>query len=195
MMNELLQTRVVESFSATTGGANGPVVLTTTGDKFVFAPKAPIRVLKWGFLINAVALDTTGANLIMALDHRPTAGSDTNRAEKDTLTIAATNVAYTLGKGAYRDPYVASTVASTPSSMPSGGGPLGFTQSIASGQQQITVKPGEELVIEVKTGAGAAGQGQVFIEYEVLPISKPSGYGTTDAGTVSLTENYTRVAS
>lgn len=193
MMNELLQTRIEKSFSATTGGSNGPVVFTSTGDKLVFTPPAPVRVLKWGFIMSSVALSTGAAGLSMTLEQRPTAGSDTNRVVVDTLAIGINNTSYALGKGAYRESFTASTEVSVPSSMPANSGPLGYTQKIDSGQGQIVCSVGQELVIKVGTAASTTGQGQLFIEYVVLPIARPSGYGTTDAGTVSLTENYTKV--
>ncbi len=196
MLNELLKTVVHRSNRATENGANGPVVLTSTGDKYVVTAIAPMRLLKWGFMIDDTALDTTSAALILDLDKRITAGSDTGRvADIDTLTVAVTNQAYTLGKGAYRDGFTTST-KSTTQDQPSNSGPVGGNApDQENGQGQFTLKAGEQWVIDVRQGAGTAGKGKLFIEAVLLPISKPSGYGTTDAGTVSLTENYTRLAS
>lgn len=200
MMHELLKTVVVKSHAATKTGSNGPVVLTSTGDKFQYSVFAPIRILKWGYVVDAVAIVTGGSGLVLKLDKRPTAGSDTNRATLDTLTIADavnTGSPLALGTGGYRDGYTVSVAnVSTPASQVSGAGPLGAgAQPIEAGQQQFTAKSGEELIIKVDTAVTTSGQVSLFIEYELLPVSKPSGYGTTDAGTVSLTDNLTRLAS
>lgn len=201
MLHETLKTVVVRSIMPTTTPATpGPVVLTSTGDKFSLIPMAPLKVLKWGFLIaaenNGAAALSTGANgLVLKLDKRPTVGSDTNRATLDTLTVATNNTAYTIGKGAYRDPYTAST-KSTVADQPTGFGPVGKNApDQEAGQQQIQAIPGEELIVKVDTAASTTGTGTLWIEYVLLPLSRPSGYGTTDAGVVSLTENYTRLAS
>lgn len=195
MMNELLQPRIVYSTTATDGGANGPVVFTTTGNKFVFSPVAPARLLKWGILIDDTALVTGGSSLVMKLDKRITAGSDTGIvSDIDTLTVTDPSSAYVLGTGAYRDPFTASTKGTTAQQV-TAAGPPGVDINIESGQAQFTLKAGEQWVVEVDTGATTSGKGKIWIEYVLLPISKPSGYGTTDAGTVSLTENLTRLAS
>lgn len=201
MMIELLKSVVAKSTFATMAsvggaiGANGPVVFTTTGDKFVFTATAPVKLLKWGFLADAVALVTGGTNLILTLAFAPTAGSATGRVNLDTLTVTDPNSAFVLGKGAYRDPFIASTVATTPISEVAAAGPLGVAYQINSGQNQDTLQVGQQWIIGVTTAATTSGQGSIFIEYVLLPISKPSGYGVTDAGTVSLTEAYTRQAS
>lgn len=191
MMNELLQPRfVVSTLPSAVGTEGGPVVFTSTGDKFVFTPPAPVRLLKWGLLIKTALVPVT--QCLVTLSYRPTLGSDSSRVAIDTLRTGTTS--YAVGKGLYRDPYTASTVATTPISQVSGSG-QGGSPNITSGQAQFVLKPGEEWVIDVTTAATTTGEGYLFLEYVLLPISKPSGYGTTDAGTVSLTENLTRLAS
>lgn len=200
MMIELLKTVVTKSKFATMTqaggavGANGPVVLTSTGDKFVFTAVAPVKLLKWGFLVDGVALVTGGTSLVLSLATCPTSGSATGRVVIDTLTVTDPSSAYVLGTGAYRDPFTAS-VKTTPSQEVSNAGPLGVDINVQSGQAQFQLSVGQQFAIAVTTAATTSGQVSLFIEYEMLPISKPSGYGTTDAGTVSLTEKYTRVAS
>lgn len=194
-MNEFLKRQVLVSTAATPTGGNGPIVLTTTGDKFIFTPAAPVRLRKWGFIIST-SLNTTGAALTCELDLRVTVGTDTGRVNKDTLTVAVTNTTYVAGKGVYRDPFTASSASTSTASQVTGSGPQGYTlNTVTSGQTDLYAVPGQEYVIEVTQGAGTAGQGYAFIEYDLLPLSKPSGYGTTDAGTVSLTDNLTRLAS
>lgn len=196
MMHELLQTRTVISNLATPTGSGGPVVFTTTGDKFIFTPANPVKLLKWG-VIFSTSLSTGANGLVLELDKRITAGSDTGRVDEvDTLTVAVNNTTYVGGLGVYRDPYTASVAnVTTPASEVAAAGPLGVSLTIQAGQAQLQLKPGEEWVVTCETAASTAGQGYIWIEYAYLPISKPSGYGTTDAGTVSLTENLTRLAS
>lgn len=194
MMNELLKTVVAQSGTASDGGANGPVLYTTTGDKFIFTAVAPIRLLKWGFLTTAVAVAQTSSAMAFKLSKRVTAGTDTGRVDIDTLTTVASS-SYALAFGAYRDGFTVST-KSTTKDEPTGFGPIGVNApDQESGQAQFTLSVGQQWVINVTTASDNTGQGKVFIEYVLLPISRPSGYGTTDAGTVSLTENYTRLAS
>jgi hypothetical protein len=197
MMNELLKTVVVKSYAATmaiTGamGALGPVVFTSTGDKFIFTAVAPVRLLKWGVLFDQAALVTGGSNLVLTLASLPTAGSAANRATIDTITITDPNSAYVLGTGFFRRPYTASTTATTPVSQVAAAGPLGNTANTTEeGQAQGYLNVGQAWVVAVTTAATTTGTGSVFIEYELLPITLPSGYGTTSAGTDSMTENYT----
>lgn len=202
MLHEALKTVVEHSHAVTmaetggTVGAEGAVVFTSTGVKYIKNIEAPIKILKWGFVVSATALVTGGSSLIMKLNTYPNAGSASGKTVVDTLTIADPNSAYTLGKGAYRDPYTASTKSTTPASQPTGFGPVGVNApDIEAGQAQIILSAGQMLSIEVTTAATTSGAGELFIEYELLPVSKPSGYGTTDAGTVSLTEALTRLAS
>lgn len=192
MMHELLQVRtIVSMLPSAVGTEGGPVVFTSTGDKFVFTPAAPVRLLKWGILIKTALVPVT--QCLLSLSYRPTIGSDTSRVVIDTLRTGTTS--YAVGKGLYRDPYTASTKA-TVTDQPSGFGPLGKNPpDQESGQGQFVLKPGEEWVVDVTTAATTTGEGYIFLEYVLLPFTKPSGYGTTDAGVVSLTENYTRVAS
>lgn len=194
MLHEFLKSVVVQSFSATDGGSNGPVVFTSTGDKFIFTAAAPVRLLKWGFMVANTAVAQTSSAMQFNLDQRVTAGSDTGRVNIDTLTTAASS-SYALGTGAYRDPWTTSTQATTPASQQSSAGPEGETFYLYSGQAQMVLKAGQQWVIKCQVASDNTGQGKLFIEYELLPISKPSGYGTTDAGVVSLTENLTRLAS
>ena len=159
MSHELVQKRYVYSIFPTGGGVEdtntdgGPVDLNATGDKFGFAPACPIDIYRFG-LISAVALDPDAGGFVLALDLRPTAGSDTNRVEKDTLTRAdAQTVA--AGKVVYRDVIipVAETTGNDGSKVNVGpSGPL-------------HVRPGEEVILEVTNALGAAGTARLFIEY------------------------------
>ena len=188
MMHEFLKSDVILSTLVTPAGTGGKIVFTSTGDKFLFTPGAPVRLLKWGIIVSTDLVPVT--QCLLSLSRRPTAGSDSGRVVIDTLRTGTTT--YVAGKGIYRDPYTASTKA-TVADEPTGFGPLGV--AAPDQEAQFVLKPGEEWVVDVTTGATTTGAGTIWIEYVLLPISRPSGYGTTDAGTVSLTENYTRVAS
>lgn len=194
MLNELLKTIIVRSYQATDGGANGPVVFTSTGVKFIWTAFAPVRLLKWGFLAANVAVAQTSSAMQLLLNAIPAPGG--TPVQIDTLTTAA-SAAYALGFGAYREtftPSVASVV--TPPSEVAAGGPIGNTaNTIEAGQSQYTLSVGQQWSIQVGTASDNTGTGLVFLEMLLLPISKPSGYGTTTAGTVSLTENYQQLAS
>lgn len=176
----------------------GPVVLTSTGIKYVKRINAPIKILKWGFVVSAVAIVTGGSGLVVKLNSYPTAGSVSGKAVIDTLTIADavnTGSPNALGTGAYRDGFTVSTSVLTPASEVPSAGPLGNTaNTIVSGQGQFQFSSGQMISIEVTTAVTTSGQVEPFIEYVLLPISKPSGYGTTSAGVSSLTEQLTRLA-
>jgi hypothetical protein len=74
--------------------------------------------------------------------------------------------------------------------------------NVTSGQQQLTISAGQCLAISVGSTAFTSGTAVVFIEYVLLPIAKPSGYGfgatSPDgvvAGSVSLTDTLQQLAS
>lgn len=117
------------------------VSFVTTGDKFLFAPAEPIEIVRWGVLATA----NFGGSAVIALDKRITAGSDTGRldAHGGTLSVGA----LAEGKGAYGEPTKATD-------------PLGF----------LPVDPGEELVVEVTTGATTTGTAYAWIAYLPRPF-------------------------
>lgn len=75
---------------------------SATGDILTYAPPKPTRVTRLG-LVQDGATDP-GVNLVLAVDRRPTAGSDTDRAELMTMTPAA---AIGQGKGIFKTADVA----------------------------------------------------------------------------------------
>lgn len=167
-MHDLLNKRVVVSIlPSPLGTAGGPVDFTATGDKFIFTPALPADVYRWGIITNAL-LDV-GAGFVAALDHRPTAGSDTNRVEKDTITVsadvAAGQVVYSQAIGADADGEV---------------GEDGTVRYVAP-TGPVEVNPGEELVIEVTNAADTAGTGYVFIEYVEKPLAGDRAENATEA--------------
>lgn len=160
-MNDLLHyRRDVSTLITPTGVNGGPIDFNATGDKYIYTPCAPIDVYRWGFITDA-AMDPDAGGFVLALDHRITAGSDTGRTEKATITRAdAETVA--AGKLVYGrvEIAVAETVAVDGSKVnvdPAG---------------PLRVNPGEQVVIEVTNAVGAASTGYVFIEYADLAFNK-----------------------
>jgi len=181
MSHDVVQKRYVYSvFPATAGvedvGADaGPVDLNATGDKFGFAPAGPIDVYRYG-IITATAFDPDAGGFVLAIDLRPTAGSDTNRVEKATLTRADAQVA-AAGKVVYKK--VVIPVAETTQA--------GHLSSLTPGTKQnvdplgpLHVRPGEEVILEVTNAMGAAATGRLWIEYAELGFAEPSDVATSD---------------
>lgn len=153
MSSILLHKRVARSTAATPTGSNGPVVFTTTGDKFTFAPIKPVDVLRWGMLYS-VAKDATSA--AFTLDKRPTVGSDTNRVTIGTITDVAARAA---GIVVYQEPGTLTTAAATQST--GADGSLVNVEPVGP----FHIIPGQELVIAVTDAADVSGQGTLFVEY------------------------------
>lgn len=159
-MNYDLKREVVVSESVTPTGANGPIVLTSTGDKFIFnAGLAPVEIIRWGYTVS-VAKDASA--FVATLAVRPTSGSDTNRAVVGTISDAA---ARAQGAVVYQEPGTLTTDAATSSTGSDGSKvnvkPVG----------PIVVNPGGEAVIAVTTGATSTGQAYFSIEYRLLPFA------------------------
>lgn len=153
MSNILLHKRVAVSSAATPTGSNGPVVFTSTGDKFILTPAKPIDILRWGYVIT-VAKDAT--TMIVQLDKRPTAGSDSSRTTIGEITDAA---ARAQGAVVYQEPGTGTSAALTQSTGADGS----LVNVDPAGPYHIT--PGQQVVVEVTDAADSTGQGFVFIEY------------------------------
>lgn len=152
------------------GGAEGPVVFSSTGVKFRYAPSSPTEVYKWGFIVGATALDNT-TGLVMALKRRPNINSATNEVTQDTITFSNGAATVAANKGRVREltlPVAAST------------GLDGSTVNV-EGAGPVLVKPGEQLTIEVTTAA-TAGNGYLFIEY----VEKPTAGSDFTANMVKI---------
>ena len=179
-MHDLLNRRVRISESATPTGSNGPVVLTTTGDKFILTPANPITLMRWGIIVNA-AKDASALVLTAAL--RPTAGSDTNRAVQDTLTDSATARA----AGVVLERRIAGT---NPNASTGSDGSLVNVAPLATGVPGgagIDVLPGQELVLAVTTAAASTGGGYLFVDF--IEYASVAQY----AALTSTSVNYTVV--
>lgn len=165
-MNILLQKRVRVSESVTPTGANGPVAMTSTGDKWIITPANPIAILRWGFIVNT-AKDASA--FVATLATRPTAGSDTNRAVSDTMTDSAT--ARAAGIVLERKPLGANpnTIsASNPSDT--------SLINVAEGGP-VKILPGQEAVFAVTTAAASTGAGYFYAEYTEEPGIAQGVYG------------------
>lgn len=170
-MNDLLQKRVVVSELATATGSGGPVVFTSTGDKFIMSPANPLKILRWG-IVWAVAKDASA--LVVTLAQRPTAGSDTARAVIDTLSDSAARAAGVQVERKFS--------GTNPNSSTGSDGSL---VNIAAGGLPI-IYPGQQAVIAVTTGASSTGQGYLYAEYIEYPAvpEMVSNQGTTLTYTV-----------
>ena len=120
--------------------------MASTEDKLTFAPLMPIDIVRWGYVVDTILGDT---NTVLAMDFRPTVGSDTARVNgaTDSTTFIDTAggvltavVATAVGKGDFHNV-----------------------------NPPLQVDPGEEVVIEMTT-APASGTAFFFIEYEVQPF-------------------------
>lgn len=158
-MHDLENRRIRVSESVTPTGANGPVVLTSTGDKWIVTPGNPIAILRWGVIIS-VAKDASA--LVLTLAVRPTSGSDTNRTVQDTLTDTATARA----QGVVLERRI---VGTNPNQSTGSDGSKVNVAAISGGG--IQVFPGGEAVFAVTTGAASTGQGYLYADYiEYAPV-------------------------
>ena len=160
-MQDLMRlNRDVSTLITPTGVNGGPVDFNSTGDKYIYTPCGPIEIYRWGFITD-VAMDPDAGGFVIALDHRITAGSDTGRTEKATITRAdAETVA--AGKLVYGRVEIPVAEATGVDGSKVNVGPNG----------PLRVNPGEQAVIEVTNAVGAASTGYVFIEYADLAFEK-----------------------
>lgn len=159
-MHELLTKRFDVSVLPTpTGTAGGPVDFNATGDKFIITPAAPIDIYRYGAVFDA-ATDPDAGGFVLALDWRPTAGSDSSRAEIMTLTRADAETS-AAGTGIYGKVVVAVAQATGSDGSLVNVGPSG----------PLEVDPGEQAVIEVTNAVGAASTGYVWVEYVQHPFA------------------------
>lgn len=163
-MHDLLNRVTVVSTLITPLGVNGgPIDFNSTGDKFIFTPINPADIYSWGVVFDA-AVDPDAGGFVLALDFRPTAGSDTNRVEKATITRTDTQLV-AAGRGLFNRLIL--PVAST--TFPVLGSGTGVLQVEPAGP--LEVNPGEQAVIEVTNAVGAAATGYVFIDYVNKPLA------------------------
>lgn len=147
MSHDFVQTRLRITDALADG--SGHVNLNTTGVKMRFAPGSPVQVLHWGFIPDSAF--TTAAVFKLSLQREATiAGAATTL---DTLTVG-TGVVVANGVGYYRDAHV--PVAQST-------GSDGSLDNVAD--TLLTANPGQDLIINVDTAAGATATGLVFMQY------------------------------
>lgn len=149
---------VVSTLPSPLGANGGPVDFNALGDKFILTPARPVDIIRWGYITDT-AQDPDAGGFKIALDHRPTAGSDTGRVEKATITRADAEVS-AAGAVIYNDVILAVAEATSADGSKYNVGPAG----------PLRVEPGQQAVIEVTDANGAASTGYVFIEYEEQPF-------------------------
>lgn len=122
------------------------LTMATAEDKATWAPPYPVDIVRWGFIVDTVLGNTS---TVIALDFRPTIGSDTDRVNGATDSTTFIDTA---------------------------GGVLTNSEATAVGagvyhnvKPPLQVDPGEEVVIQA-TGAPSSGTAFFFIEYEVQPF-------------------------
>ena len=122
------------------------LTMGSTEDKLTWAPSMPVDIVRWGYIVDTVLGNTS---TVLAMDFRPTVGSDTNRVNGATNSTTFIDTAggvltdanaTAVGKGVYHNV-----------------------------NPPLQVDPGEEDVIEA-TGAPSSGTAFFFIEYEVQPF-------------------------
>lgn len=156
------------------GSLTAGISVASTGDKAVYTPSMPIRIIRWGSIWDVAPTVTAP---VLELDFRPTAGSDTNRVAGSvasgidtaggTITCPAiAGAGMTQGAGVFHNVNA---------------GPLS-----ASGPEGFVVFPGQQVVYKVATAA-TAGSGFFFMEYEYLAFQGDAN--TPGVGTQSLTVN------
>lgn len=164
MSHDLVQKRyVISAFPTTVASgatAAGKVDFNALGDKFTLERPHPIDIYKFG-VITDDAWDPDAGGFALALDLRPTSGSDTARVEKDQLRRADAQLV-AAGRVVYREvviPVAESSVAGL-------GGDFDKVNVGPAGP--LHVRPGEQVVLEVTNAMGAAATGYVWIEYAEL---------------------------
>lgn len=120
--------------------------LNATADVLVIPIWKPFNVYRFGFVVDSST--ASGTTLVVSLDKRVDAGTDTGRVELGTLQPTAT---VAQGDGLWID---------------------------LTARQEVN--PGEELVFEVKTAAGVAATGHVFVEGVEYPFQRTSSDATED---------------
>ena len=159
-MNDLLRRVRIVNVAVTPTGVNGPVDFNSLGDKFIYTPVTTAHIYRYGYITNT-SQDPDAGGFVLALDHRPTAGSDTGRTEKQTITRADADV-LAAGRCVYAD--VVINVAEVTA--------IDGSKFNVDPAGPLTVIPGQEVVIEVTNAMGAAATGYVFLEVMELAFEK-----------------------
>jgi hypothetical protein len=174
------------------GSLTAGVSVTSTGDKLVFTPNFPARVIRWGIIWDTAPTVTPP---VLTLDFRPTAGSNTNRVtgSSSTSTVNGKTVGLDVAGGSITCPAIGSAGALQGQGLRHD---VVAAVLAASGYDGFVIFPGQQGVIEVSTAA-TAGTGWIFLEFETLAfVGDPAtpGIGTQSFGTNPI-QNITKVFS
>ena len=159
-MNDLLRRVRLVSAAVTPAGLNGPVDFNSTGDKFIYTPVTTAHVYRFGFITNT-AQDPDANGFVLSLGHRITAGTDTGRVERATITRADADIT-AAGRCVYADVLI--NVAETTA--------IDGSKFNVDPAGPLTAIPGQEIVISVTNANGAASTGYVFLEVMELAFEK-----------------------
>lgn len=119
---------------------------SATADLATFTPGSPVDIVGWGYVVTVAQAN---ANVVLAGDLRPTAGSNTGRlnGELGTLTPADTGAQGEV-----------------------------FYNPLSAGAGELN--PGQQMVIECTTTSGATGSVVLFVRYIERPYAA-EGEGRT----------------
>ena len=111
---------------------------TSAADALTFRASTPMRIIRWGVLIS---VEATGTSAILALDVSRHAADGTATREDAAGTATLTVVADEVGAVHYTEP---------------------------AANDEVIVKPGDIVHIQVTTAMGTAGDFIPFIQYQKL---------------------------
>jgi hypothetical protein len=160
MAHEIVKKKILVSQFPTIveGGptAGGLVDFNATGDKFSYAPVRPAKIWRFGIIVKT-AMNPDAGGFDLALDLRPTVGSDTSRVEKVVLNRADAELV-AAGGIVYKDVVLAVAESEVT-------GLSATTNKVNVGPDgPLDVSPGQEVVLEVTNAVGAASDGYVWME-------------------------------
>lgn len=130
--------------------------LTGTGDLQTLTPAVCIEIISWGVIVTTAL---SGTPMVLALDKRITAGSDTGRVD-DLAIMTLTSAQVTAAVAGF-------IVRNRPAP--------GVTA-----EQAILIYPGQQAIIEQATAMGSAGNGLPFIEFKISPQKAQFNAGTNN---------------
>lgn len=124
--------------------------MSSTGDKVTLTPAFPVEIVSIGAIITTVLVDAAGG-MVMKLDKRITAGTDTGRTDGTLGTLTLTSAqANSLAAG--------DVTRSRPEITPSDTVPT---------ESALVVLPGQQAILELTTAVDS-GAGIGFIEFRQL---------------------------
>lgn len=166
------------------GSLTAGVSVASTGDKWMFTPSIPARIIRWGIIWDVAPTVTSP---VLKMDLRITAGTDTGR------VVGAVVAGVDTAGGTITCPTIAANGAKQGQGLFHNVNP---GPPAASGLDGFCVFPGQQAVLNVTTAA-TAGTGFLFVEYENLSFQGDTltpGVGTQTLA-VNAVLNMFKVAS